>query len=103
MSNVKFTPGPWEVQHEEDRDGCHIFWVSTPHESTVAKCFNPDNANFITAAPDMYEALRHASQFIENGIALGYITMPDADSGDSALDTPDIIFKALLKAQGGES
>lgn len=128
MSDVKFTPGPWEVEETEDGHiirmgkaiespsefpshmeidydhGClldgeegDIFSEGEIKQAEEARA----NAFLIVAAPDMYEALRHASQFIENGIALGYITMPDVESGDSALDTPDIIFKALLMAQGG--
>ena len=93
--------GPWNVIHEED-EGLHYFFVNTPRESTVAKCYNPDTANFIASAPDMYEALRRALTFIENGIEYGYIKMPDVDSGDPALETPSIISKALAKARGYE-
>ena len=40
-------------------------------------------------------ALRCADQFITNGIELGYIRMPDADTPDSAHKTPSIIRATL--------
>ena len=40
-------------------------------------------------------ALRCADQFITNGIELGYIRMPDADTADTAHETPVIIRVAL--------
>jgi hypothetical protein len=44
-------------------------------------------------------ALRCADQFITNGIELGYIRMPDADTPDSAHKTPGIIRAALAPEQ----
>lgn len=41
------------------------------------------------------EALRRADQFITNGIALGFIRMPDADVPDTAHQTPQIIREAI--------
>jgi len=54
------------------------------------------------AVPEMYEALKKALQFINNGRKFGYIQMPDADCGDTALETPNIIRRALAKAEGLE-
>jgi hypothetical protein len=50
----------------------------------------------------LVSALEKAKQFIENGIELGYITMPDKGSLDTALDTLPCIVKALqnFKANG---
>lgn len=50
----------------------------------------------------MSEALRRADQFISNGIELGFIRMPDADTPDSAHDTPGIV-KAALRAHKEQS
>ena len=61
-----------------------------------------EETKLIDAAPDMYKALKKAQQFITNGIEMGYIRMPDADSGDTALETPGIIQAALAKAGGKE-
>ena len=44
-------------------------------------------------------ALRCADQFITNGIELGYIRMPDADTPDSAHKTPGIIRAVLAPEQ----
>lgn len=41
------------------------------------------------------EALERADQFITNGVDLGFIRMPDADTPDPALETPGIIRAAL--------
>ena len=48
---------------------------------------------------ELVEALIAAKQFIENGIELGYIAMPDirTDNAHNALPT---IRKALAKAKG---
>lgn len=57
-------------------------------------------AQMALAAPDMLEALNSAKQFIENGIELGYIKMPDADCPDSAHSTLPKILAAIKKAGG---
>lgn len=41
------------------------------------------------------EALEAAQRFIRNGIELGYIRMPDADTPDPAHRTPDLIDAAI--------
>jgi len=73
-------------------------WVQFPPKWWIemAKC----NANLIAAAPEMYEALQRALLFITNGREMGYIRMPDVDSGDTALETPNVIRRALAKAVG---
>lgn len=43
----------------------------------------------------MREALEAAKQFIENGIEMGFITMPDASTPDPAHDTLPLIRAAL--------
>lgn len=40
-------------------------------------------------------ALQRAAEFIRNGRELGYIRMPDADTPDSAHETPKIIAEAI--------
>ena len=52
------------------------------------------------AAAGMLEALELANLFIENGIELGYIRMPDADTPDSAHQTLPIINAAIAAAKG---
>ncbi|MFK4075163.1 hypothetical protein ACI2KX_15765 [Ectopseudomonas khazarica] len=55
---------------------------------------------------ELQEALEHARLFIRNGIELGFIRMPDADTPDPAHDTLPKIEKALAtcsQAQQGGS
>lgn len=49
------------------------------------------------AAPEMAEALQKAKQFIENGIEMGFIRMPDPETPDSAHDTLPLIRTLLTK------
>jgi hypothetical protein len=48
---------------------------------------------------ELLEALEAAQRFIQNGIKYGYINMPDNNCGDSALETPAKIEKAIQKAR----
>jgi len=73
-------------------------WVQFPPKWWIEMAKN--NANLIAAAPEMYGALKRALLFITNGRENGYIRMPDIDSGDPALETPNIIRMALAKADG---
>lgn len=52
------------------------------------------------SAPALLEALEKTKQFIENGIELGYIRMPDDDTPDSAHQTLPIINAAIAAAKG---
>lgn len=47
-------------------------------------------------------ALKAAKQFIENGIEMGFIRMPDASTPDSAHETLSLIRTALNARQSGE-
>ena len=47
---------------------------------------------------ELLEALKHADQFITNGIELGFIRMPDADTPDTAHKTPAIVRAAIARA-----
>lgn len=108
---VKHSPGPWkairnscyyDIKTAQD-DYCQ--GIAGTHQNKyigVDEDVEKANANLIAAAPDMYEALQRANQFITNGIELGYIRMPDADLQDPASETPGIIRKALKKANGEE-
>lgn len=45
----------------------------------------------------LVEVLKHADQFITNGIELGFIRMPDAETSDPAHETPEIVRAAITK------
>lgn len=105
------TPGPWVLDGHNmssilkcvvpkgDPKACHL----TGDYDIIARCFSDNwrnDARLIAAAPDMFEALRAARQFIANGIELGFIRMPDADTPDPAHDTLPAIEAAIAKAEG---
>ncbi|MDQ7094189.1 hypothetical protein REC12_11370 [Desulfosporosinus sp. PR] len=129
MSEAKFTPGPWILEETDEGHSILMGEAISDRSQFPSHCeinyehgcfldgeegdvFSPEvikqaeealaNAYLITAALEMYEALKKANLFITNGIKYGYITMPDPKLGDSASKTPEIIRKALIKAQGGE-
>ena len=109
MSEAKHTPGEWKsfgiYVYQIDGDGykrriadcsskpANIITVDEIMEDSA-------NAHLIAAAPDLLEALEAAQRFIQNGIKYGYINMPDNNCGDSALETPAKIERAIQKAKG---
>ncbi len=74
-----------------DRGGLKSFYIG---DETIS------NAQLIAAAPELIEALEHARLFIRNGVDLGYIRMPDADTPDPAHETLPRIEAAIAKARG---
>lgn len=84
--------GPWSI----DADGC--IFADGVCIGSIIPTNRAGNGALIIAAPDMYEALKAASQFIRNGIECGYIQMPDRDTPDSAHDTLPMIDASLAKA-----
>jgi hypothetical protein len=100
---VDFSKGPWSFDSAGQQapilrlscaDGEHPAHEMRSYYERVA------NARLIAAAPELLEALEAARQFIRNGIELGYITMPDAGTPDSAHDTLPMIEAAIAKARG---
>lgn len=113
MSIDHTTPGPWEVADGAfDNEGCPetvIRGWSGRACVAVALDFGANNplmreanARLIAAAPEMLLALLDAQSFIRNGIALGFIRMPDKDCPDPAHETPKVIAAAIAKATGAQ-
>jgi hypothetical protein len=123
MSEAKHTPGPWFVNESEDKYDQARNWrqivtvKNKPGNIEVVpvikweflsdkdgvygdNAITKADAHLIAAAPDMLDALEAAQRFIQNGIKYGYINMPDNNCGDSALETPAKIEKAIQKARG---
>jgi len=117
MSEAKHTPGPWTVgtphpnnacayvSTDNGEDVCVLYGASEPATQNADGVWSEQpardaNARLIAAAPCMFEALRRAREFIANGIALGFIRMPDADTPDPAHETPRLIDMAIAKAEG---
>ena len=98
----------WNVRRE-DEDRCDMDLEDMGEDHSVWR-----EADAVLAAPiaqaavtELVEALEHARQFIRNGIDLGFIRMPDADTDDPAHETlPKIeaalsIYRAALADKGG--
>jgi len=57
MNKPKFTPGPWKAEKPEGSNG----WWDVFGKDSVCTCYSlnaGNNANFISAAPKMYECLQ---------------------------------------------
>ena len=95
--NTKHTPGPWTVQP----DWLGPTWGGRVYNEAldlIAEVEELNDARLIAAAPDLLEACKAAAHFIHNGIALGFIRMPDADTPDTAHGTPPMLAAAIAKA-----
>lgn len=75
MSELKATPGPWEISHVFATDPCYIA-IDAPKHGALAevvwKMEDEDrsqvceaNAHLIAAAPDLYDALEWAMRFVD--------------------------------------
>lgn len=103
------TPGPWVLDGHNlssvirctaERGSPEAKHLCGDYE-TIARYEGDNwaaNARLGAAAPEMFEALRAAREFIANGIDLGFIRMPDADTPDPAHKTLPMIDAALAKA-----
>jgi hypothetical protein len=58
------------------------------------------NGFLFRASPDLLEACESAIRFIQNGIELGYILMPEPDADDPAHDTLPKLVAAVARAKG---
>ncbi|WP_176322498.1 hypothetical protein [Burkholderia vietnamiensis] len=79
----------WEKWHEL-RDQMRAILAASPVEQHEA------------APADVLRALRAAKQFIANGVALGFIRMPDSDCPDPAHETPRLIDAAIASLEAAQ-
>ena len=87
---MNYTKGNWKLQHQEILSG-------NKNIATVSMNQNEfkDNANLISASPDMYEALKVALWDIENGeVEAQWQGKP------RLIERLSIYKKALAKAEG---
>ena len=85
--------------------------IATVHNFYEFPCLDDDRleevdaeakrtANIFAASDDLLRACKRALQFINNGVEFGYILMPDAGTGDPALECPDLLRDVIAKAEG---
>ena len=116
MNTNKHTPGPWIV---DLRTGCFAILKQTDkmtclcgandyaiafqngrgkESSPGAYRYLTDeqeaNARLIAAAPELLAAMEAAREFITDGMAMGFVGMPEDE------DVLEVIEKAISKAKG---
>lgn len=79
------------VRNERD----YVMDVDLKHETERADAAEQALTQAEAKVAGLVEALRRADAFMTNGIALGYIRMPDDDVPDPAKETPNIVRAAL--------
>jgi Lar family restriction alleviation protein len=80
----------WSHDHFTEGNGTPVGWLPLLDAPPAAQ-----------VNQGLVEALQIARLFIRNGIELGFIRMPDADTPDPAHDTLPMIDAALAAAEGG--
>lgn len=95
MNDQKHTPGPWVAQHYsrsiDPDDWC--VGVEGGAIDAVASCSERDAA-LIAAAPELLAALEAAREFIIDGMAMGFVGMPEDET------VLEVIEAAISKAKG---
>lgn len=64
---------------------------------TVKEIFS--SAEYKQQRDELLAALKHADEFITNGIEFGFIRIPDKDTPDPARETPGIVKAAIAKVE----
>lgn len=95
--DVKFTPGPWELEpdHEAISDGCepeiercifseNVLLAKTSRDATENDKQHLANARLIAAAPDMLREMESLAQALE----------------DTGHEPPESFYLAIAKAYG---
>lgn len=77
MSDVKFTPGPWEVRRYVDGENEESFFIDSKSVPRIALVAKREDAELFSSAPDLYKAARNA--------ALDLIGTPDGNALDLAI------------------
>jgi hypothetical protein len=108
MSNTH-TPGPWDVERDEQLEKGEVVgvWlnIGSRHRYIIGtdglSCQGPEdeaNARLIAAAPDMYDALKAA-------IASGMVPVSSVSEGGAVkysaqVQAADLVRAAIAKAEG---
>lgn len=96
----KHTPGPWVAGPDwtydrmeiRDKDGRRIAVCMKDFPMSAAT--HDANAHLIATAPELLAALEAAREFIIDGMAMGFVGMPEDE------DVLEVIEKAISKAKG---
>jgi len=87
MSDIKFTPGPWEAV-----GGCMNAIAPMGSKLAIAECWyrgdwdnTRANARLIAAAPDMYEALGDLIECIDPDTGNGFISKVEWHNARTAI------------------
>jgi hypothetical protein len=75
-------------------------WDLSPNDQAALKAVLQRMAVLDAQCDELLSALKRARQFIRNGIEWGYITMPEWNSRDSAIEVPAEIDAVIAKAEG---
>lgn len=97
----KYTPGPWIATHIigswwiEDDDPTAFCRRRVAIVDDGAGIDSPEaNARLIAAAPELLTALESAREFIVDGMAMGFVGMPEDEN------VLEVIENAISKAKG---
>lgn len=77
----KFTPGPWLYmleRQEVEKDFVLLFHTVRTGDKNIVRVANEKDARLISAAPDMYEALKECYNHIKNDMCVRGIVMKAA-------------------------
>ena len=113
MSERNWTAGPWVVEQDPIHGDCRVIAQTNPTKKgrdmgatwviadDIVAFRDPEeqleHAHLIAAAPELFEALEHASQVLRDVAEVSGVTHSDAES---CADTAD---SALAKAKGEQA
>ena len=93
---------PWVVQAEDFDNAIRLF-LDAAERCIASERREKELQQRLTAADErtdvLEELLRLAREFVNNGVELGYITMPDPETPDAAHDLVPKIDAALKPAE----
>ena len=93
MSNQKHTPGPWHVEMNDNY--MRLFMPASGLTGDGARGYVGEaTARLIAAAPELMAALEAAREFIADGMAMGFVGMPEDET------VLEVIEAAISKAKG---
>ena len=103
LDGLGISPAPWNVKHhpEESSDEFEVFSADGKYVGPIAIGYgiSKSMANFIAAAPNMYEQLRRSTNMIEHSIQF----VKNADIKNALRKLADENKSALAKAAGEET